>query len=165
MILNELALFKSPVCLTNGSSESAKALDQQPYTIPRQPGVLISRRQSTNVFWYQTPFGRLGIRRKLQYTKFDGRTEGEVATSSETSWIFTPSFLNRCMAFRSMNVFGSIERSFRVWQVIPTTHPVWELCEQGNLVGVQSLLTSRAVSPFSIDEYGETLLHVRYPNV
>jgi len=141
-------------------SKFANSLARQSHT--RLNGTLISQRQSASIFWYKSPFGRFIIRQKSQYTDFGGKGDEELETSSQTSWVFVPSFFSRCLIFRSVNKMGSIERSFRTWPVIPQDHPVWDICRNGNIIEFQTLLSSRAISPFSVDQFGWTLLHVRY---
>jgi hypothetical protein len=75
-----------------------------------------------------------------------------------------PSFLSYAFDFRYLNTCGYVERALRTYPVLPYDHPVWNMCWGGNLKGIQKLLSDRQISPFSIDDRGNTMLHVRAPS-
>lgn len=113
---------------------------------------------------FNTPFGRVVMRKKSSSTTFTSDKEeypSSPHTRTETSWIFFPSFFARCVDFKVLNSCGYIQRSLRIHPVIPYQHPVWSLCRLGNVEGMQTLFSERQVSPFSIDPWGHSLLHVR----
>jgi hypothetical protein len=82
-------------------------------------------------------------------------------TRDESTWIFMPSFFSCCIDFRYLNSCGYIQRSLRTYPVVRNDHPVWEMCWSGDVIGIQKLFTERQLSPFSVDPWGNTLLHVR----
>lgn len=59
-----------------------------------------------------------------------------------------------------MSTSGFIRGALRIYSLIPNNHPIWRMCRCGDLEGVQTLLSSRQVSPFSVDTDGTTLLHI-----
>ena len=81
---------------------------------------------------------------------------------SETTWIFLPSFFSSCVELKYMSILGSVNRSLRTYPLLPHSHPVWNICYNGNLKDLQALLSERQVSPFSVDIRGSSLLHVGF---
>ena len=158
---NQVALLSSSEKLQSNSSSQSCTLRQN-YPL-RQANSPISLRQSTKCNWYKNSFGQLVVWQKRQWTSFDGNTADDTPAQSETTWTFTPSFLSRCVVLRSRNAFGLIERSFRMWPVIPYRHPVWRMCKRQSLAFIRTLFSERAVSPFIVDTSGKTLLHVSNP--
>jgi hypothetical protein len=129
-------------------------------------GSKLSKRQSIAFSSYSGPFGKLRIRRKISDSTFGDEEEPSPKAAyakNETTWTFMPSFLSYAFDFRYLNTCGHIERSLRTYPVIRYNHPVWEMCERGDLKGIQKLLSDRQISPFCVDSYGRTLLHVRSP--
>jgi hypothetical protein len=86
----------------------------------------------------------------------------EAYNRSETAWVFLPSFFSRCVELKYVSILGSVQRSLRIYPLLPNSHPIWDMCRCGNLKGVQTLLSERQVSPFSVDSGGRTLLYVGF---
>jgi hypothetical protein len=129
-------------------------------------GFNITKRQSIAFSSFSGPFGELRIRRKISDSTFGDEEEPSPTTAyakNETTWTFLPSFLSYAFDFRYLNTCGHVERSLRTYPVIPDNHPVWNMCKQGDLIGIQKLLSNRQISPSCVDSYGETLLEVRSP--
>jgi hypothetical protein len=147
----------------HGSSATAKVSIQ---SRNRTAGFKLSKRQSIAFSSFSGPFGKLHIRRKISDSTFGDEEEPSPMTAyakNETTWTFMPSFLSYAFDFRYLNTCGHIERSLRTYPVLPDNHPVWEMCGQGDLRGIQKLLSDRQISPFCVDSYGTTLLQVRSP--
>ncbi|PMD47170.1 hypothetical protein L207DRAFT_606278 [Hyaloscypha variabilis F] len=110
-------------------------------------------------------FGKFLIRREYRTAEFREDESDSVQgtyTTGVTTWKFMPSFVARAFEFQALSTCGSIQRSIRIYPIISGRHPVWRMCINGDLKGIQTLLSARQVSPFSVDEKGHTLLHVRY---
>ena len=76
-------------------------------------------------------------------------------------FIFPLWFVRRALSFQAgFNGEGSIKCSLKVAQVIPSGHPIFDMIDSGNVVGIKKLLTSRQVSINAQTTYGATLLHV-----
>jgi hypothetical protein len=123
----------------------------------------VSRKQSIVFRNYTALFGKLLVRSVSQSaTFFSSRSQStpEIYSTNVTSWSFLPSFLSYGFEYQSFSRPGSIQRSLRIYPLIPKLHPVWKMCNSGNLEGIETLLTTGEVSPFSVDEVGNTLLHV-----
>ena len=58
------------------------------------------------------------------------------------------------------NAYGSISHSFQVDPIADYDAPIFDLCENGDIAGVQDMVARRVVSPFVRDPDGRTLLHV-----
>jgi len=129
-------------------------------TMPRSR---ISREQS--IVWrrYHSLFGKLLVRKVTKFADFtDGNAQSAQLpySTSTSSWSFVPWFLSRVFDYQSLSTYGSIQRSIRIYPVIPRWHPIWAMCTGDDLKGIQTLLSTRHVSPFSVDESGQTLLYV-----
>jgi len=130
----------------------------------RKPTRPAMSREQSMASRYTSVFGRLVIRKVTQSTSFtdnEQRSESESYSTSATGWIFTPSFLSQCFEYQAFNACGAIQRAIRIYPVIPFNHPIWKMCLSGNLKGIQTMLSTRQVSLFSVDLNGYTLLHVR----
>jgi hypothetical protein len=118
-----------------------------------------------SVIWrsYQSLFGKLLVQKVSKFADFTDENAQSAHlpySTSTSSWSFVPSFLSRAFAYQSLTTCGSIQRSIRIYPVISRWHPIWNMCRGGDLHGIQTLLSTRQVSPFSVDEDGQTLLHV-----
>jgi hypothetical protein len=123
-----------------------------------------SRASNRQFSSFQTPLGRVVIRKQSSTATFEnaeGRLSMKPYTQDESTWIFMPSFFSRCIDFRYLNSCGYIQRSLRTYPVVRSDHPVWKMCWNGDVIGIQKLFSERQLSPFSVDAWGNTLLHVR----
>ena len=147
---------KNDLCTTS----AAHARDNKDPTKTR-----LLKRRDIVVSSFSGPFGRLSIRREVQDSVSKGYkgSFGLSQTQRESTWVFIPSFLSYAFDFRYLNSCGHAERTLRVYPVLSYLHPVWQMCRKGDLKGIQRLLGDKEVSPFSVDDTGNTLLHVSFP--
>jgi hypothetical protein len=127
------------------------------------PRPRIFREQSIVLRRYHSLFGKLLVRKVSKFADFtdENAQSAQLPYSTSTnSWSFVPSFLSRAFDYQSLTTYGSIRRSIRIYPVISEWHPIWAMCRGGDLKGIQTLLSTRQVSPFSVDENGQTLLYV-----
>ncbi|KAH8672816.1 hypothetical protein BGZ60DRAFT_527110 [Tricladium varicosporioides] len=111
---------------------------------------------------YSSPFGNLFVRKTSKSQTLSRNVEPSPSRAhnvDESSWVFMPSFISSCINFRYLSTCGTVQRSLRTYPVISEGHPIWKLCKDGNVQGIQELLNGRQVSPFSINMRGKTLLH------
>jgi hypothetical protein len=161
-ISKELLLVRNPSknITTAGCSADAGASIQN----SRPPaGSTFSKRRSMTVSTFSGPLGRLIVKKEVQSTNFGKEKESTSVNTrhSESSmWIFMPSFLSYAFDYRYLNTCGFVERALRTYPILPREHPVWGMCHWGDLTGIQKLLGKREISPFSVNERGNTLLHV-----
>ena len=131
--------------------------------LSRRIGTHNSRRGSVAILYYGL-LGKAFVKRKTQSTKLgcNGKLFIESCSKCETTLVFMASFLSTCVEFQYVSTFGSIQRSLRTYPLLPYDHPIWDMCGDGDLKGMQTILGERRVSPFSVDSGGWTLLHVSF---
>ena len=59
-----------------------------------------------------------------------------------------------------MNSLGQISRTLSTYPILANEAPIFDLCRQGDILGLQAALSSGTVSPFVLDKYGWSPLHV-----
>ena len=121
-----------------------------------------SRSKQEYARWYSRTFGTLTLQKKSKYSKSPkASTEQKAPLISETAWTFRPSFISYALQLRYARSFGYISRSLNFYPVLSYSDPVFKMCRNGDLSGLQVALSRKGVSPFVTDDYwGETLLHV-----
>jgi hypothetical protein len=162
-VTKELVLLRASLMTPNNSSRYrgfVSAGDGQD-RFARRTGSKISRRRSVTTL-YCGLLGKALVKRISQSTKFgyDGKSSLKFYRNCERTWVFMPSFLSTCVEFQYISAFGSIQRSLRTYPLLQYDHPIWDMCEDGDLKGMQTILSEGQVSPFSVDSAGWTLLHV-----
>jgi len=110
---------------------------------------------------YKTPIGTLFTHQKTE------RNYGQKQPSTEKrTWILQPWFLSSCIEIQYRKSLGTVSFSLRLYPILPSSHPVFQMCIDGDITGLQSMFSSENISPFSIsavegqDIPGRTLLHV-----
>lgn len=71
-----------------------------------------------------------------------------------------PAFLRKTLELRFLHSFGKISRTLSTYPTLEDTAPIFQICKSGDLIGLQVALSSGSVSPFVLDEMGQSLLHV-----
>lgn len=169
-VINELVLLPSlPVNLAGSNSSAVHTRTRGGQKkIGRSRGAKPLRgqwNQSRTIASYICTFGRLLVRHTIQASNFDDNghiLSGAPYKRKETTWIFVPSFLSTCINYQYVNACGFIQRSIRIYPFLSQDHPVWDRCINGDLEGLQRFLGEGQISPFSINSWGDTLLHVRH---
>jgi hypothetical protein len=160
-ISKKLLLVRSPP--TNTAVQECST-DPEVIQNSRPPAeTMFSTRRSRTISEFCGPLGRLIVKEEVQKSNFENEEEWTSANtyhSESSAWIFMPSFLSYAFDYRYLNTCGYVERALRTYPILPVEHPVWDMCFRGDLAGVQKLLGDRQISPFSVDEDGDTLLHV-----
>ncbi len=160
-ISKEILLVRSPpthIIATECSADAgANIQDIRPPARTRS-----SKHRSMTISSFSGPFGRLIVKNEVQNSTFGKESSNFVDThhSESSAWIFVPSFLSYALDYRYLNTCGYAERTLRTYPILPYEHPVWAMCTQGDLAGIQKLLGDRQISPFSVNKGGDTLLHV-----
>lgn len=165
-ISKELLLVRSPPTDTTaaGCSADAGASIQNSRLATRST---FSKQRSMTVSEFSGHLGRLIVKKEVQNSDFGKEEESnsvDTHHSESSSWIFMPSFSSYAFDYRYLNTCGYVERALRTYPILPLEHPVWDMCYRGDLTGIQKLLGDRQISPFSVDEDGDTLLHVSRSN-
>jgi hypothetical protein len=141
---NDLILMKSS--LASGIDHRLSAVTGTNICSSKPPmGPKIWKHQSITISRISGAFGSL-IFKKVTKTALVGDEHGSSSATtyarSETTWVFMPSFLSYAFDFRQLNTCGEIERSLRTYPFLPYDHSVWEMCRQGDLEGIQKLLSN-----------------------
>jgi hypothetical protein len=121
----------------------------------------VCRRSATHKVAYRGFLGSITARIHSQAEDFvEGEHSKEPYARDEWSWVFIPSFLSRCVQVKCTSFLGSVERTLRTCPILPDNHPAWDMCLEGDVTSIQKLFSTREISPYAIDRYGQTLLHV-----
>ena len=113
--------------------------------------------------WYYGFFGRIDVQSKsTSLSRSNPRKLGNRVISEEEIVRFTPSFSRRALELRLVISFGKISRTLSTYTTLKQSAPIFEICKYGDLQDLQTLLSSGTVSPFVVDEFGWSLLHVNF---
>lgn len=73
------------------------------------------------------------------------------------------SFTRRVLDIKGLKLPAGWNFYFQTYNIIPADSPAWELVQDGDVDGIQSLFRAHQASPFDRDQYGLTLLDVIPP--
>ena len=155
-----------------------KRLDlcQATTTAPAEPPMTVRKSTMANsvkilnrsTYEYRTIFGR--IQCVTMVRKADGnpalgpaKSSTDAATQVETTYLFSVNFIRRIMYWRCVSLYGQALRSFKVY-AFDEVSPLWKLCEVGDLLGVQHLL-SHGASPYIVRNYDKDFWRQRDQNL
>ena len=140
----------------NGSKQKPSV-----YSWSRTSKSAVCRRSATNKVVYQGFLGSITARLQSQSEELDeGEHSKETYDRDEWSLVFIPSFFSRCVQVQCVSSFGSVERTLRTCPILPDDHPAWRMCRMGEVTSIQKLFSTREISPYAINRFGRTLLHV-----
>lgn len=119
--------------------------------------------QETNAKWYSGVFGRLTVKKRAKHSTDPANRKvfGSKALAEETSVIVVPPFMKRLLEMRVTYSLGKTSRSLNVYPVVPWPSLIIDMCDDGDMHGLQAVFGSGQMSPFVLDDDGNTLLHVR----
>ena len=129
-----------------------------------RPKLLVRKAyQETDEVWYSGVFGSVTVKKRAKHSTDPAYLEafGSKALAEETSVIVVPSFMRRLLEMRLACSLGKTSRSLNVYPVVPRDSPIIEMCRDGDMHGLQAVFGSGQMSPFALDPFGNTLLHVR----
>ena len=114
-----------------------------------------------NYVWYSGFFGRIDLQSKsTSLGRSDTHRSEDKATSTQDIIRITPVLLHKTFEFRFGNSFGQISRTLSIYPILKNDAPIFSVCIEGDLQGLQTLLSSGTVSPFALNTGGRSLLHV-----
>lgn len=117
--------------------------------------------EQEHLLWYRGMFGTLTLRKTSKYTRASSAgANGKTPLVSGTVWTFRPSFISYTLQLLYARSFGRISRSLNIYPMLSNSDPIFFVCFDGDLLGLQTALSRQRVSPFVVDERGWTLLHV-----
>lgn len=129
---------------------------------------------SSRTFTYSTIFGHVKCVTVFREAYRDARlvptrSGADLAVQTETTILFSPVFIRRVIHWRRVVLYGQVQRQWKVY-VLDEDSVLWQLCEMGDLIGVQQAL-SQGASPYILrrdqhklffnEEHEENLLEVR----
>lgn len=128
-----------------GPKHSESSLDQKK-TVARYHGILGS--------------ARIDRKTKGSATLSCSQATGQDILVKETSIMVTPRFLRRRFEIFLKNHLGQISRTLSVYPVVSWQSSFFQMCRDGDIVGIQVALDEGGLTPFVLDEHGFTALHV-----
>ena len=169
-----------PIGISSSSDSQAMTLKQPPLAKPIQSvsqhetlqnpfftykATLRANSKEKNHVWYHGCFGRVDIHVKSTwFSTSKSRRTRDRAVSAEKTIKITPAFLRRTLELRLLSSFGQISRTLRTYPILDGGAPIFGLCLDGDLRGLQGALSSGTISPFVKNENGWSPLHVRLGN-
>ena len=113
------------------------------------------------VLWYGGIFGTITLRKTSKYSQtVKAGASGKIPLVNKTVWTFRPSFISFTLQLLYARSFGYVSRNLNTYPVLSGSDPIFSICLDGDLSGLQTALSRQRVSPFVTDESGWTLLHV-----
>lgn len=134
---------------------------QEPSSTHR--GTLRANSVNTSSIWYRGYFGSVDIQVKsTSLSTSKSRRTGDKAISEEKTIRITPAFFRKILELRLLSSFGQISRTLRTYPILKDSAPIFDICANGDLRGLQAALSSGTISPFVVTKTGKSLLHVRF---
>ena len=143
--------------------QSVSRYESLPKQCSTHTDILRANSKETHSVWYRGYFGSVDIRVKsTSLSTSKSRRTGNRAVSEEKTIKITPAFLRKTLELRLLSSFGQISRTLKTSPVLENGAPIFSICRNGDLGGLQAALSSGTISPFVADEYGWSLLHVSF---
>ena len=143
---------------TDGGSSSEEITSHKP--IARPDAQFVSK--TTFAVLYSGVFGDVNVQKS---TKFTSRSRNSSilrrkAIRESKAIMVTPAFFKTALELRVTSSLGRVSRTINLYPMLDRNDPIFEICRTGDLQGLQVALSSGSISPFVVDNYGQTLLHV-----
>ena len=114
--------------------------------------------------WYYGLLGAVTVDTESKYIRQNEKDaeKSQIAMAEKTVISITPALLKRQLEIRLTNTFSGITRTLQTYPILTSFRKsrVERYIEVGDLEGLQSMFSSREISPFVLNERGEGLLHV-----
>ena len=141
----------------NSISRSERSQDQ--VSAPKR--TFRTTTKTNNYVWYRGLFGHVDVQSmSTSLSRSDAHSCENKATSTQDIIRITPILLHKTFELRFGNSFGQISRTLSTYPILRNDAPIFKLCQRGDLQGLQVLLSSGIVSPFALDQHGQSLLQV-----
>ena len=117
--------------------------------------------QQRNTARYNNLIGTLSI-----YQKTKRCSRRRQSSTDKRIWILQLWFLSRCIEIQYSKTLGTISFSLRSYPILPSSHPIFQMCIDGDVIGLRSMFSSGNISPYSVSAVegqhiaGRSLLHV-----
>ena len=131
---------------------------------PKKTSHQLSRRQTRTTSSYPTIFGTFYYRHQSAFFRIareQNQTAVKALVQTKSSFGFIPKFNAFCVEFYLKNMCGSISPGIRTYHALDPSHPVFDMCSDGDLIGLQACFNDYDISPFIVSgSTGKSLLHV-----
>lgn len=122
--------------------------------------------EETHFVWYRGFFGSIRVQVKSTSRRISNtRRYEDKATTNEKIITIMPFFLRKALELRLSSSFGRIMRTLSTYDILEPEAPIFGVCSRGDLNSLRFALSSGNVSPFVVDEWGRTLLHVSFLSI
>ena len=153
---------ESKTCNSSREKESGTPEESHPPLVQFQGATSVTSKDSG--VWYQGILGTMKFNTKSK-SACNPQDRRGVSTYEDRLISIRPSFLRYALEIRVTSSFGRVTGSLRTYPVMSTSSPVlqqaWNMCGVGDIQGLQTAFTDGRLSPFTVDQNGMTLLHVR----
>ncbi len=131
------------------------------YTVRSKQALSINVQQ-TDRTWYNGTLGSVRIHRRSKRSGhcLNNSHDQMCVAMEEDSFMVSPAFMGRVFELRFCNSFGRIARSLNIYPVMMEDDLIFKMCQRGDMDGMQVAFSGGSSSPFVLDNYGRTLLHV-----
>ena len=121
--------------------------------------------KETSSQWYKGMFGNVTVQTRSRYTgQPRHHANKEKPMVKKNVWTIRPSFASYVVEVRYVQSFGQISRCLNMYPILNDNNPIYNMCYQGDIKGLQVALSSGEISPYVLDVHGRTLLHVSAPS-
>ena len=117
--------------------------------------------EETSLVWYHGIFGSIKVQSKSRSLNRPNirKPESKVVTNEQIIAV-TPILFRKTFELRVLDSVGGISRSLNSYPILEGRAPIFDICRNGDLQGLQVALSSGDVSPFALSQGGLSLIHV-----
>ncbi|KAM0794360.1 hypothetical protein BDR22DRAFT_695847 [Usnea florida] len=116
--------------------------------------------EETSLVWYHGLFGSVRVQSKSRsLNRPNARRPKSKVVTNEKVIAVTPALFRKTFELRFSNSCGGISRSLSSYPIIEGRAPIFDICRNGDLQGLQVALSSGDVSPFVLSQGGLSLIH------
>lgn len=149
---------RSPIIPRSGIQYTQQKTEQLVAPGSSNSALHITSKEQTTI-WYRGVFGVIATQEKwISSSRSASRTAGKPVPAKRVLTITSP-FLGRVVELYFGVSFASIPRALRVYQIMEFDAPIIDMCLSGDLEGIQNEFANGTISPFVVDDCGNTLLH------
>ena len=117
--------------------------------------------EETSLVWYHGLLGSVKVRSKSRsLNRPNARKPKSKEVTNEKVIAVTPALFRKTFELRFSNSCGGISRSLSSYPILQGRAPIFDICRNGDLQGLQVALSSGGVSPFVLSQGGLSLIHV-----
>ena len=117
--------------------------------------------EETSLVWYHGLFGSVRVQSKSRsLNRPNARRPKSKVVTNEKVIAVTPALLRKTFELRFSTSSGGISRSLSSYPILEGRAPIFDICRNGDLQGLQVALSTGDVSPFVLSQGGLSLIHV-----